>query len=122
MSMTPSRVRTAWIVALLADAIQVVLLPFTATLSTWGDKPLDLVVMLALWRLIGWHWVLLPSFLIELFPYVDMAPTWTLAVWLATRRAQGQGIETTGPADPCEGATGLKDSGPKARSLPRPPR
>jgi hypothetical protein len=96
MTMTPSRARAAWIVALLADAIQIVLLPFTATLSTWGDKPLDLVVMLALWRLIGWHWLLLPSFLVELFPYVDVAPTWTLAVWLVTRRAGGRGLGTSG--------------------------
>lgn len=41
MSPTPRRVRVAWIVALLADAVQVVLVPFTASLSTWTDKPLD---------------------------------------------------------------------------------
>lgn len=99
MSTTPSRVRAAWIIALLADATQIVLLPFTATLSTWGDKPLDVVVMLALWRLLGWHWVLLPSFLVELFPYVDVAPTWTLAVWLATRRPRSLGIETPDAAN-----------------------
>jgi hypothetical protein len=91
MNLPRRRVRAAWIVALLADAIQIVLLPFTGTLSTWGDKPLDVAVMLVLWRLIGWHWVLLPTFLIELFPYVDIAPTWTLAVWLATRGARSTG-------------------------------
>ncbi len=94
MSPTPRRVRAAWIVALLADAVQVVLIPFTASLSTWTDKPLDVVVMLVLWRLLGWHWVLLPSFVVELLPYVDVTPTWTLAVWLATR----QGAQAGGPS------------------------
>jgi hypothetical protein len=97
---TPSRARAAWIVAVLADAIQIGLLPFTATLSTWVDKPLDVVVMLVLWRLLGWHWVLLPSFLVELVPYVEVAPTWTLAVWLVTRQPRRKAIETTTTGNP----------------------
>ena len=98
--LTPSRARAAWIVALLADGIQIGLAPFTGALSTWVDKPLDVVVMIALWRLLGWHWVLLPSFLVELVPYVEVAPTWTLAVWLATRRSRDKAIETTKSGDP----------------------
>jgi hypothetical protein len=88
---TSRRVRAAWIVALLTDAIQIGLLPFTATLSTWIDKPLDVLVMVVLWRLLGWHLLLLPSFALEMLPYVEVAPTWTLAVWLMTRRRGNEG-------------------------------
>jgi hypothetical protein len=89
-SLTPSRVRAAWIIAVAVDAIQIGLLPVTGTLSTWVDKPLDVLVMVVLWRLLGWHLILLPSFIFELMPYVELAPTWTAAVWLATRGRSDQ--------------------------------
>ncbi len=89
--LTRNRVRAAWIIAVAADAIQLGLFPVTGTLSTWINKPLDLLVMLVLWRLLGWHWVLLPSFAVELLPYAELAPTWTLAVWLATRGRSAEG-------------------------------
>jgi hypothetical protein len=88
--LTPNRVRAAWIIAVVADAIQIGLVPVTGTLSMWVDKPLDVLVMVGLWRLLGWHLVLLPSFVVELIPYVELAPTWTLAVWLATRGRSNQ--------------------------------
>ncbi len=86
-----NRLRAAWILAIVTDAIQLGLFPVTGTLSTWLNKPLDLLVMLALWRLLGWHLVLLPSFVVELVPYAELAPTWTLAVWLATRGRSAEG-------------------------------
>jgi hypothetical protein len=36
-------------------------------------------------RLIGWHWALLPAFVGELIPGLDLVPTWTAAVLFATR-------------------------------------
>jgi len=35
--------------------------------------------------LVGFHWAFLPTFIAELLPFVDLVPSWTLAVWLATR-------------------------------------
>ena len=49
------------------------------------DDVLDVAVAAFLIRLLGWHWALLPTFLVELVPFADLVPTWTAAVWIATR-------------------------------------
>ena len=36
-------------------------------------------MLLTMWAL-GFHWLLLPTFVVELFPAVDMLPTWTACV------------------------------------------
>jgi hypothetical protein len=70
-----------------ADVIQIGLAPlfFEGGLSVF-DVLLDLVMAGILTRLVGWHWAFLPAFLAELVPGVDLVPSWTLAVFLATRR------------------------------------
>jgi hypothetical protein len=79
-------VRMAWVVALATDAIQWILWPLLAegVLSPFNDV-LDVVVAAVLIRLLGWHWAFLPAFLAEIIPGVDLVPTWTAAVFLATR-------------------------------------
>lgn len=78
--------RIAWAVALAADALQWVFLPlFWAGAASPFDDVLDLAVGFLLWRLLGWHWALLPALIAELIPGLDLVPTWTAAVWLATR-------------------------------------
>ena len=47
---------------------------------------MDVAIAIMMIRLLGWHWSFLPTFLVELFPVFDLAPTWTLAVYLATRK------------------------------------
>jgi len=89
---SPRRIRIAWILAIAVDALQLGLFPVTGTLSTWLDKPLDLAAMGALWYLVGWHWALLPTFAFELVPFVELAPTWTAAVWLISRKRKAQGF------------------------------
>src|SRR5262245_52075766 len=80
------RVRIAWGIAIAADFLQWVAMPlFAIGVSPWNDA-LDIVVGFILFKLLGWHWAFVPTFLIELFPIVDLAPTWTVAVFLATRR------------------------------------
>jgi len=83
---TPTRIRIAWALAIGVDALQLGLFPISGSLSTWFDKPLDLAAMGVLWYLVGWHWALLPTFVVELVPFVELVPTWTLAVWLMTRK------------------------------------
>ncbi len=39
----------------------------------------------AMIALVGWNWVFLPTFVTELMPFVDLAPTWTVAAFIATR-------------------------------------
>src|SRR5947199_7875361 len=86
---TPGRVKAARMIAIAADVIQLGGFPFF--LPGWAspaDDVLDVVVGVALTWLVGWHWSFLPGFLIELVPGMDLIPSWTAAVLLATR---GQG-------------------------------
>jgi hypothetical protein len=93
----------AWIVALAADAIQWLLLPlFTGGFISPLDDVLDLGVGVVLWRLLGWHWTFLPTFVAELLPGVDLVPTWTIAVWLATRGAPAHVAPGRTPLPPRE--------------------
>ena len=83
----PARRRTlALTIALLADAAQWVWLPLVigGALSPINNV-IDIAVALVMIRLVGFHWAFLPTFIAELVPFVDLVPTWTLAVWLATR-------------------------------------
>lgn len=79
--------RTAWFVAILADAIQIVGMPLFAegALSPL-DTGLDVIVGAILIKLLGWHWAFLPTFAAELVPGLDLFPTWTAAVFFATRQ------------------------------------
>ena len=92
------RVLAARVVAIVADAVQLGLLPlFAGGAPELFDAALDVVVGIAMVALLGWHWAFLPAFLAELVPIVDLAPTWTLAVLLATRRAGWSGAPPTEP-------------------------
>ena len=79
--------RAAMFLAVLVDAIQIGLFPiFGPGFLTPADIILDVLAFGLFWRLVGWHPALLPGFLFEQVPLVDLAPTWTLAVWIAIRR------------------------------------
>jgi hypothetical protein len=79
--------RLAWIVAIAADALQIVALPlFVDGGLSPADTILDLVVAAILTRLLGWHWAFLPTLLAELTPGLDLFPTWTAAVFYVTRQ------------------------------------
>lgn len=84
------RVRTARALALVVDLGQIVLLPafFPALASPVADV-VDVAAAAVLILLVGWHWAFLPTFLVELVPVVDLVPTWTAAVFLATRGRAG---------------------------------
>jgi hypothetical protein len=83
------RFRTAMVVALLADALQIVLLPlFVQGAISPADDLLDLGVGAAMVHLLGWHWEFLPSFLAKLVPGVDLVPFWTLAVANVYRKSK----------------------------------
>ncbi len=93
MEKLPRRVLAARVIAVLADAVQLGLMPlFAGGAPTGFDAVLDVVVGATMIALVGWHWAFLPAFAAELLPVVDLAPTWTLAVFLATRRTKGPSI------------------------------
>ena len=80
--LTPRRVWIARGLAVFVDLAQVALLPAELTPLNNGVYAATAVAMLGL---VGWHWAFLPTFLAELVPFVDLVPTWTLAVLFATR-------------------------------------
>ena len=72
--LTKARRVAALAVAVLADLIQFALGPLG---WTFFDEFIDVVAMMATWWLLGFHPLLLPTFILELVPIVDMLPTWT---------------------------------------------
>ena len=84
-----TRFRAAMIIAIIADALQIILLPlFVEGVESPADDILDLGVGAALVYLLGWNWEFLPSFLAKLVPGVDLVPFWTLAVANVYRRSK----------------------------------
>ena len=73
-------------IAFVADAIQFVLFPlFGIVGSQFPVVIIDIVTAIILWRLVGWHWAFLPTCVAEVVPFVDLFPTWTLAVAFVMR-------------------------------------
>jgi hypothetical protein len=77
--LTRTRVRAAYVVAVVVDVLQFALGPFGWAFT---DQALDVVAMVAIAGLIGFHPLLLPTFFLELLPIADVLPTWTACVAL----------------------------------------
>jgi hypothetical protein len=70
-----------------ADALQLGFFPvFAEGFVSVLDIILDLVMCVACVGLLGFHVAFVPSFLFEMFPLLDLAPTWTIAVFIVTRK------------------------------------
>ena len=88
--LTKQRIWFAFIVAVLTDVIQLVLGPFG---WLFVDEGLDVVAMILISKAIGFHVLLLPTFVIEFIPGPDMLPTWTgctAAVLMLRKRSETQ--------------------------------
>lgn len=72
--LTRGRIVCAMIIAVTADFLQVVLLPVA---WTFAQQIIDIIAMGLTMLTIGFHLLLLPTFVIEFIPGVDMLPTWT---------------------------------------------
>lgn len=76
-----TRFRAALVLAMAADALQIVVFPlFAEGALSPADDVLDFAVAAVLVHLLGWHWEFLPAFAAELVPGVDLVPFWTMAV------------------------------------------
>ncbi len=86
--LTRTRIVFALVIAVIADALQFFLGPLGWVIV---DGLIDAVAMaLTIW-LLGFHWLLLPTFFVELIPVVDMLPTWSgcvIAVIALRKREQ----------------------------------
>ena len=80
------------------DLLQLLLGPFG---WAFADELLDVAAMILIWRLIGFHVLLLPTVALEFLPIADMLPTWTgcVAIVVALRRRQ----QAVGPPPPGPG-------------------
>ena len=97
--LTRQRVWLAFVVAVVADGLQLLLGPLGWLVL---DEVIDLLAMgLSCW-LLGFHPLLLPTFLLEVLPVVDMLPTWTgcVAVVVALRKRQQDTMVESPPALP----------------------
>ena len=86
--LTGTRIALAFIVALGADGLQLV---FNGAGWFGPVQVIDVVTMIIMSRLIGFHVLLLPTFVVELVPVIEDLPTWTAcaaAVILLRKREQ----------------------------------
>ena len=93
--------RAAWVLAIVADLVQLVAFPFfgQGLVSPLNDA-LDVLVSLVLLRMLGWHLVLLPALAAELVPIVNLAPTWTLSVAIVAFGRRGRAGAAPPPPPP----------------------
>ncbi len=85
--LTRKRIIAAYAVAVATDVLQLVLGPVGWMLP---DETLDVAAMIATSWLVGFHPLLLPTLVLELFPVADLLPTWTgcVALVIAIRKRQ----------------------------------
>jgi hypothetical protein len=85
--LTRVRLWTAYAVAIAVDVLQWILGPIG---WMFADEVLDVAAMGAISRAIGFHPLLLPTFVLEFLPIADLLPTWTgcVALVIALRRRQ----------------------------------
>jgi len=87
LEVTSSRMKAAYAVAIATDVLQFGLGPLGWAFT---DEILDVIALIVTTRLLGFHPLLLPTFVLELVPIVDMLPTWTgcVALVVAMRKKQ----------------------------------
>lgn len=76
-TLTWPRVAFALVVAVAADFVQFVLGPLGWFLP---DEAIDVLAMIVTTLAIGFHPLLLPTFILELLPVADLWPSWTVCV------------------------------------------
>jgi hypothetical protein len=90
-----SRFRAAMVLAIIADALQIVIFPaFVEGALSPADDVLDFGIAALMVNLLGWHWEFVPSFLAKLVPGVDLVPFWTLAVANVYRKSKQMAVRT----------------------------
>jgi len=87
-ALTSRRIALAVALAVLADVLQLALVPFSWVFT---QQIIDLMAMGMTIGLLGFHFLLLPTLVIEFIPVVGALPTWTgcvLAVIALRKRAE----------------------------------
>jgi hypothetical protein len=97
-TLTRPRMLLALAIAIAADGLQLLLGP-----AGWVfmDQAIDIVTMILVSWIIGFHILLLPTFVVELIPVLDDLPTWTActaAVITLRKREQRAGPPALPPS------------------------
>jgi hypothetical protein len=95
--LTRNRVRLAYTIAVTADVLQILLGPLG---WAFADEVLDVAAMILTWRVIGFHPLLLPTFVLEFLPVADLLPAWTVCVALVVALRKKQQAATQQPPSP----------------------
>src|SRR5690242_4694581 len=96
--LTRGRIWAAFLVAMTADAAQILLGPLG---WLFIDQALDVAAMLLTTALLGFHPLLLPTFILELVPVADLLPSWTASVAIVVAmRGKQTNSRTTHPLIP----------------------
>ena len=94
--LTGNRVRLAFTIAVTVDVLQFLLGPLG---WAFADEVVDVAAMILTWRVIGFHPLLLPTFVLEFLPVADLLPGWTACVALVVAlRKKQQGVTRRPPA------------------------
>jgi hypothetical protein len=96
--LTRQRIVMALLVGLVADALQI---PFQLVQPV--PEIIDVIAAVLTFWLLGFHLLLLPTFVVELIPVADMLPTWTAcvaAVIALRKREQSASLPPTVEAPP----------------------
>jgi hypothetical protein len=93
------RMLLALTIAISADAVQLFLGPFG-----WAfvDQVIDVLAMILLSFVIGFHVLFLPTFVAEFIPGVGMLPTWTGCTLFVIAQRRKQAAAHTPPPAPAD--------------------
>ena len=118
--LTRGRIAAAMTIACVADILQIALMPVA---WTFAQSAVDVVAMLLAMWVIGFHLLLLPTFIIEFIPGVDMLPTWTacMIAVIALRKREQSGGPPVIDVDPAPSTKPTELSLPPNTPPPQPP-
>lgn len=89
--------RVALILAVVADLLQLALIPlFVEGAESPVADVVDVAMAAVLYFLLGWHWEFAPSFVGKLVPGVDLVPLWTIAVANVYRKSKRELVAGAG--------------------------
>ena len=82
--------RKVWIarsIAVAVDVLQIAAAPlFAEGFLAPFDPVIDVLTAIIMIALLGWHIAFVPTFIAESLPFADLAPSWTVAVLIVTRK------------------------------------
>ena len=106
--LTGARMAFAITVAVAADALQWLLAAF-GPVGFFLDEAIDVVAMMLTIRTVGFHLLLLPTFVLEFIPLAGLLPTWTGCVMAVIALRKSEQRSGNPPAAPPSQPSPVKD-------------